>query len=241
MARSRVINLANLEQFTAINLLLDAGAVGGPYVVPNCARIQLLFDLESGKTGHIVLVGRYTPPFAGSVTQANSLLAAFTAGASWTTLASFLASSTGLNRVSVQDVNTADQQIFVSAPTSHAGTSASPAVPNEVALVITKRTGLLGPANRGRMYFPGWATNALGSGNVAAAAAVTALSSWATNNVGSALSGSGYTHVVGQPARQQYTGSTGTIHPQRPAGSQAITALEVRDNHWDSQRRRGLK
>lgn len=241
MARSRIFRLDQVDQFTAVNLLSDPGAIGGPYVVPQCARINLIIDLESGKQAHIILVGRYAGGYQGSVAQANTLLAAFTSGAAWTTLATFLASSTGLNRVSVQDVNSPDQAVFVANPTSHAGTSASPAIPNEVSAVITKRTGLLGPANRGRMYFPGWATNALGAGNVIAAAAITALATWATSNVGSALSGSGYTHVIGQPARQAYVGTTGTAHPARAATSSVITTLEVRDNHWDSQRRRGLK
>jgi hypothetical protein len=90
------------------------------------------------------------------------------------------------------------------------------------------------------MFVPGWATNALGTGNTINPAAVTALGNWGSIIAG-ALSASGYIWCVGHVARQAYTGSTGTSHPARPAGSVPITTVAVRDNHWDSQRRRGLK
>jgi hypothetical protein len=90
------------------------------------------------------------------------------------------------------------------------------------------------------MFIPGWATNALASGNVVAAAAVTALQSWA-NTLGGTYSANGMPVALGHKARAAYTGTSGTPHPARPAGLVPITNLVVRDNHWDSMRRRGLK
>jgi hypothetical protein len=90
------------------------------------------------------------------------------------------------------------------------------------------------------MYIPNWTADAAGGGGVALAAAVTALQNWA-NTITGALAGQGYTWVIGQPARNGYTGSTGTQHPARAASSQVVTSASVRDAHWDSQRRRGLK
>lgn len=237
----RVVRLDQVQQFLAINVLSDPGAIGGPYVVPQCARIVFYINVEGGKTAHIVLVGRYVGTFHGTAAEAQAIHQALFTGAQWTALAAFLATTTVAGQTSIQDVNAPSQSIiFASAPTSAPGTSASPALPSEVAAVITKRSAFLGPQNRGRIYFPGFATNALGAGNVIAAAAVTALGNWA-NNISSALAAQGYTHVIGQPARAQYTGSTGTNHPARAATSQPVTQLLVRDNHWDSQRRRGLK
>ena len=236
-----IVRLDTAQQFLAINVLSDPGAIGGPYIVPQCARISLFFNQESGKAGKIILVGRYAGGFAGTPAQAQSILTALNTGAQWTALAAFLPTSTALNNVGIQNVAIAGQPVITATTGGGgAGTSASPSLPNEVAAVITKRTALVGKANRGRMYFPGWATNALGAGNVIAAAAVTALQNWA-NTVNAALSAQGYTHVIGQPARNAYTGSTGTPHPARAATSVDVTALQVRDNHWDSQRRRGLK
>jgi len=74
-----------------------------------------------------------------------------------------------------------------------------------------------------------------------AAAAVTALGTWATDSLLQALEDQGYTPVIGQKARAAYTGTTGTQHPARPAGSEVITSATVKDNHWDTQRKRGLR
>ena len=55
----RVINLSNLQTFTAINALgTDLGAIAGPVVIPQCAQVVLLWQLTDGKVGHNVLYGR---------------------------------------------------------------------------------------------------------------------------------------------------------------------------------------
>lgn len=237
----RVIAIDQLQQFTAVQLLSDPGAIGGPVVIPQCAQVALKFVLDDAKLAHCVLVGRYAGTFAGSVAQANAIHTALSTGAQWTALAAFLAAApTSFAGVEIRDVNTPNNPVIASTTTAQPGTSASPALPNEVALAATLRTNLTGKANRGRFYLPGWATNALGTGNVVAQAAITAYQNWC-NTVMGAFSSNGYTLVVGQRARAAYIGSTGTSHPARPAGSVSVTQIQVRDNHWDSQRRRGLK
>lgn len=240
MGRSRVVNLANFEQFTAINVLSDPGAIGGPVKVPQCAQIVLNWTLEDGKTAHNVLYGRFGASFAGTVAQANAILTGLTTGVNWTTLAAFLAPTTALAGISIRNVDIVNQALIQSTGAAAPGTSASPALPNEVAAVITLRTAATGPQNRGRVYVPGFATNALGAGNVIAAAAVTAIQNWGQQLINT-INANGYTMVIGQKARAAYKGSTGTDHPARAAGSVVVTGQVVRDNHWDTQRRRGLK
>lgn len=240
MARSRIVNLSNLEQFAAVNLLADPGHIPGPVVVPSCAQITINWTNAAGRGGHNVLYGRYAGAFAGTVAQANSIMTAFTTGGAWTALAAFFATTAAISGVSIRDVSTPNAPLITSTNAPVPGTSASPEMPDEVALVITLRTAFTGPGFRGRVYVPGWATNALATGNVAAAAAVTALNSWGGTFSG-AIGAGGYTWVLGQPARAQYTGSTGRVHPARAAMSTTISQTTVRDNHWDTQRRRGLK
>lgn len=240
MPRSGIVNLANFQPFTAINLLVDPGHIGGPVVIPSCAQITLNWVAEDGKNAHNVLYGRYSGTFAGTVAQANAITAALASGGAWTAMAAFMPTATGLTTVSLRDVNTPNNALITATSGGALGTSASPSLPNEVAVVGTLRTAKTGPANRGRIYVPGFATNALGAGNIIAATAVTAIGNW-LNTISGALSAQGYTWVLGQPARAQYTSHTGTVHAARPAGSTPITSVSVRDNHWDSQRRRGLK
>lgn len=234
------MRLDNFQQFAAINVTSDPGAIGGKVQVPQCAQIVIQWGLESGRIGHNVLYGRYAGGFVGTAAQCNSILTGLTSGGAWTALAAFLATSSGLSGVTIRDVNTVDQPLISNSVGGQPGTSASPSLPNEAAVVVTLRTAKAGAQNRGRMFIPGWATNALGAGNVVAAAAVTALNNWA-NTIPGVLGGQGYTWVIGQRERVAYTGSTGTQHPARAATSTQITSQSARDNHWDTQRKRGLR
>lgn len=240
MSRSRIINLANVQQFAAINVLSDPGYIGGPKIIPSAAAITIHWALGSGIPAHNVLTGRYSGAFHGTPTEANSILSGLTTGANWTALAAHLAPTVSIGGVSIRDLNAADQPLIPSTAPGLPGTSTGSELPNEVAAVVTFRTAFTGPENRGRMYVPGWATTALGANNTIAAAAVTALSNWASIIAG-VLSAQGYILCVGHVARASYTGATGTVHPARAAGTVPVTTTSVRDNHWDSQRRRGLR
>jgi hypothetical protein len=240
MARSRIVNLDNFQQFTAINVLLDQGSLGGPTVIPNAVQIVLDWTLDDGRLAHNVTYGTVAGGFTPTVAVANTLFSALSTGGLWTAFAAFLSTGTAFSGVTLRDVRSANQPLIASTGAAAPGTSASPALPNEVAVVVTLRTALTGAANRGRMFIPGWATNALASGNVVAAAAVTALQAWASS-IGGIYGANSMPMALGHKARAAYTGSTGTVHPARPAGLVTITSLVVRDNHWDSQRRRGLK
>lgn len=238
----RVINLANLPTFTAVNsLTTDLGAIPGPVIVDQCAQIVLNWTLTDGKQGHNVLYGRYAGAFAGSVAQANSIHTALTTGTAATNFLSALSVGTALASVSIRDVNIIDQPLIQSTNPAAPGTASGQSLPNEVACVITLRTASVGRANRGRIYIPGFGTGSLAVGDTIAAATVTFVQAWANTIIG-ALSPSGYTLVIGHKARAAYTSPiTGRSFPARPDGSITVTSLPVRDNHWDSQRRRGLK
>jgi hypothetical protein len=90
------------------------------------------------------------------------------------------------------------------------------------------------------MYIPNWNSVALATGNVVAAAAVTALATWA-NTFRTVYSAQGLTFVLGLHHRLEYIGSTGRLHQERMARTEEITGIIVRDNHWDTQRKRGLR
>jgi hypothetical protein len=235
-----LVRLDRLQQFAAVNLLLDPGAIGGPVVIPNAIQVTLRWTLASGKIGHNVLYGRTAGVPAPSVAMADALLTALTTGTPWLSFAARLSNSTALAGVTLRSVHEAGLPIFDSTGAAHPGTNAVLALPNEVALCVTLRTGGTGGQNRGRMYVPGYATDSVAAGNVASATVVTDTQGWA-NIIIPAFSGQALTLVIGQKARQEYIGTTGTLHPARPAGTVVVTSLLVRDNHWDSQRRRGLK
>lgn len=208
--------------------------------MPNAVQIVLVWNQASGKTAHNVLYGRAGGVPAPTVAQAQAIFSALSSGAQWTALSGFLHSATAFAAVTIRSVHAAFQPMVQSTGAAVIGTGAGQGLPNEVALCVTLRTALTGPQNRGRFYIPGFDTTGLAAGNVASATLVTAAQNWA-NTISGAFSAQGYTWVIGQPHRLAYTGSTGTQHPERLATSQVVTSSPVRDNHWDSQRRRGLK
>lgn len=236
----RVVNLANFAQFTAINLLSDPGDIGGPVVIPNCMQVVLNWTLSDGKTGHNVLYGRSPGIPAPTPTLAETIRTALTSGAAWTNFANLIVPTCALASVTLRSVHEANQPMVQSTGAAATGTSSSTALPSEVALCVTLRTALAGRSNRGRMFLPGYGANMVDTGNVVLAGAVTGTQTWAAGFI-SIFAGAGLTLVIGQKARQAYVGSTGTSHPARAAGSVPVTQLVVRDNHWDSMRRRGLK
>lgn len=236
-----VLDLSNFPTFTAINLLSDPGRVGGPVQVTQGAQIVLNWALTDGKTAHNVLYGSFSGAFAGTPAQADGIFTGLSTGAQWTALAAHLAPGTSFTGVSIRNVHTINQPLINSTAAAKPGTSAGTALPSEVSVVITLRTAFTGRANRGRIYFPGWATSALGANDVVLAAAITALQNWA-NIIGSVFSTNGYTLGIGHPARAAYTSpTTGVSYPARSSAVIPVTGLPVRNNTWDSQRRRGLK
>lgn len=237
---TRLINLANFEQFAAINVLTDPGAVGGPTVIPAACQVILNWGLTDLKIGHNVICGGVGAAFTPTVTIANAIMTALSTGSAWTGLAAVLASDSALLSVSLRDLRSADQPIVTSTAAAVAGTAVGLALPNEVALCVTLRTAFAGRGNRGRMFIPGYSVGSVGAANIVSPGTVTATSTWA-NTIFAALAGQGMTWVLAKRARQAYTGSTGTLHPARAASTVPITAVAVRDNHWDSQRRRGLR
>lgn len=238
----RLINLSNLPSFQAVTLLSDPGYSPGPRIIPNCALVRLNWTLTDGKVGHNILHAAYTGTPALSATVAQTIFTSLTTGANWTSLAAFLASTAALASVTVLDLRSATATEFQSTGTAVPGTSASAAFPDEVAAVVTLRTANRGPSGRGRMYVPAWANNAGAAGGVISAPAIAALGTWFGINVfGGIASGLG-PMVLALPHRIAYTSPiTGRQFPDRPATTVVVTAGSIRDNHWDSARKRGLK
>jgi hypothetical protein len=143
--------------------------------------------------------------------------------------------------VILRDLNAPDMPEVPSNTPGVAGTSSGVALPDEVAAVLTLRTAKVGRRFRGRMYLPNWASNALGAGNVIAGPAVTAYQAWADGPLHSGMNSNGLQWALGLHARVAYTGTSGNQIAARNAETELITVQTVRDNHWDTQRRRGLK
>lgn len=218
----------------------DGGHIGGSVEIPNDIRVRMVWlDTVSTRNMYSFIDAQVAPTFAltpaiVSAVQA-SLVASYNAN-----IASFQPTSISFFGCDMRDIRPPGNNSIVTAvpATGTSGTSASPLLPHGVAAVLTKRTARAGQAFRGRMYLPGWAQNADTGDGVITATLVTALGVFASGIL-SALSGQSMIPALAQPARNQYAGITGTVHPARPAGVVPLTSLTLRNNAWDSQRRRG--
>lgn len=220
--------------------MADPGHIGGPIVIPNGVQVILNWTLPDAKLAHNVLYGSVGGAFTATAAVAEAIRSGLVGSATWTTLAGFMMAGASLTGVSLLDVRTASNAKVTSTGAASPGTSASLAMPDECAVCVTLRTALTGQANRGRIYIPGFASNAMGAAGVIAATCVSAVANWAAI-IPTQLTAQGITLSIGHPARAAYTGRTGTLHPARAAGLVPVTQLVVRDNHWDTQRRRGLR
>jgi hypothetical protein len=214
----------------------DPGRIPGPAVIPACVEVVLFWTLANSRTGHNVLHGRNSGSFVPSVTSANSLFSAILT--TWNSqLALYAPTTVVLGGLSVRDMSASTNAPFLNNTSGGSGTSASAAMPPQVALVLSGKGTMRGKGNSARWYLPGWASNADSGNGVVAPAVVTALGPFMTS-VFSAFSTAGLVPCVAKPARQAYTGISGAQHPATTAHTIDIQAWALRDNIWDTVRAR---
>jgi hypothetical protein len=238
----RIVNLANAQQFAAINLLVDPGHDPGPVIIPNCARVRLNWQLPDGKVGHNVLYAQWagTPLLTPAV--AETIRTGIVAGTAWTNVALAIHPTASFLGVTLLDVRSSTGIEINSTGPATPGTATGTAMPDEVAVCITLRTATRGPSGRGRFYVPGLSGSTMAAGGVIVAGTVTAFSTWADSNVRGAITSAIGPLCLGLPHRNAYTSDrTGRDFAERAATTVPVTQALCRDNHYDSQRRRGLR
>lgn len=218
--------------------MTDLGRIPGQFVVPNCVEVDLLWLLSSGKAVKNVLHGSVAGGFSATAAIAQAIYAALIASGQWTAYKPYVNAGNSLAGIALRDMRTFNNPLVQSTGGSTAGTGAGLALPPDVAAVITLRTALAGRANRGRVYLPGLDSTVLNTttGNFLAAFQ-TAAQNFMTE-VETAMSASGITHGIMQPARAGYTGKRGAVHPARAANVQQVTSLTMRVLLPRNQRRR---
>lgn len=237
----RLVNIADLQQFTAVELLSDPGHDPSPKPIPQCMEVRFDYALPDSKTAHNVLHARYPSAYPGSVAMANTIKAAWSQLFGTSGLNNNISTQVTLAGVSLRDLGVLNAVYITSTGAASAiGIDPSQAMPAEVAAVLTERTPISGPGGRGRIYIGGFTPVAIGPGNTISASCVAQLTSFA-NGISGVFTASSVTQCLALPSRVAYTGTTGRQHPARAAQTADVIATVVRDNHWDSQRRRGLK
>lgn len=214
----------------------DGGHVAGPQNVPSVIEIQWTTNLPNGKVARNTVHGFYSAPPANMQTLANGLSSAIISA--WNTnLASLMPTTTSYGITQIRDMTNFTNPVFIAVGTAQPGTSVSPAMPVNNAIVMTEQIAARGKGMKGRVYLAGFATNADSGGGVISSAAQTGVNNFGTALM-AALQGQSLQPCVAQVHRQQYQGITGTVHPDRPAGHVNVTGYVCMNTIWDTQRRR---
>ena len=214
----------------------DGGRIPGAVVIPNGVQVRLIWTLANTKTVYNVLHGSVAS-FTPSQALAQTIYAAVLAAAGWTNWRPLLSTLNSIAGIDLRDLRTINQPIFQSTGAAVAGSGVGGALPPGDALVVTLRTATVGRSARGRVYLPGLDQAAMAAGGVASATSVTNSAAFITA-VQAALTASGVTLAIANPARQLYTGSTGAIHAARTAAMVPVTTIVTRNTIIDHQRRR---
>jgi hypothetical protein len=191
---------------------------------PNCAQIAIR-GVQSGQPCEMTIGAQH----AGAYTlgDLNDLTASVDAWVN-TDLLDQIGNDCGYTGVSARGLaSLEDLESILDEPLP--GGSGNVALPANVALCVTKRTGYTGRSARGRMYMwgvPIGAAEDVRHISNAANVGYTAI----FDNLLAAIVDGGWTAVV----ISKYSGGV----PRTTATVRVITALEIRDNRLDTQRRR---
>jgi len=207
-----------------------------PLVIPNAAQVYLHWQ-NAGRPFTNVLGAIKPAPLLVDQSMAESLGAAIKGALATSGLAPMLGPAVTLDEVGVRSIATAGQPEFLDSGAAVSGTGVTDALPPQTALVISAQTDRSGASYRGRIYLGGWvegqndANGYASAGSVTAGMAFVQACSDAMDAVGLAFA------VLSRPAE----GGTipEKIIPARAGFATAITSLEVKNQFWDTQRRRG--
>lgn len=219
--------------------MADPGRIPGPILIDNCVQVRIGFSLASGRLAYNVLHAQKPAGTAVNVALADAIMtplrASFFTAAH---LGSVISSEVTFGGVDIRDLsNPGNFPVVVTSVQGGLATGGPVQLPPNVALVLTLRTNQAGQGFRGRMYIPGLASADDITTGIANPATVAALTSWGAD-VNAAFTAAGLTWVIAQPARAAYTGHGGRQHPARNGGMVPVTQWLVRNNIFDSQRRR---
>lgn len=224
--------------------MADPGHIPGPVIIDSCVAVRLIWKLANGKTVHNMLHGRSSgnPNFTQSIVDNlfTAMLTSFTGSG----FASRLDPTTVFTAIGVRYMGASSPGgpgfgEWQSSISGLAGTATTPPgpLPAQVALCVSLKTGLSGQANRGRVYLSGWSEAA----NIAGGQCDPTNAQDAVDFVGAIaanMSSAGFPLAIAHPARAGYTGSTGTVHPARAAGTVPVTSVTKLNDTWDTVRLR---
>jgi len=188
----------------------------------------------NGVAAFNVLGGIVAGGYINDQTHANALDAAIKGHYTTSGLKALHAGTSVLLAAGIRDVRAANQVEYVGTNASVAGTGGGDPLPNQVAAVVTLRTGSAGKSFRGRTYIGGANEAQNDAAGRIVAAYNTACVAFVTG-VQSDMGAEGISLAV--LSRPRFSAIT-PFPMTYPGTITLVTAIVARDTEWDTQRRR---
>lgn len=210
--------------------------------MPNCPTTQaetLEINLDwrlGAKTVKNVLHARIPGTFTPTSTIADSITTAMDSLVTSSGLRAFLASTTRLPFASLRDLRTPNNALIEGTVSPTLGTGVTDALPHQIAAVVTLRTAKAGRSFRGRTYLPGFDEAANDVNGAIGDTTRTALDAFAAGFLTVINHDSMQLVVWNRPVIDRAPGANCAV--LRPGSIENVTSAIIRDNRWDSQRRR---
>jgi len=213
------------------------GYIPGPLVIPNTFQVRLIWALSNGRIATNVLHALVDEGTEASVGMANSYFDSLAIDVDVVDYLQYLPTTVSLLRVDIRDLRAPSAPIVESDSAAVPGTGAGDPLPQGVALVATLRTALAGRSHRGRTYLTGFddtTLDAVGHATGALTASALGFMNSVKTNMLSAIG----SMAVGHRGHAEYINAKGGTVAEELPGSDPITTVIIRDNVFDSQRRR---
>lgn len=212
--------------------------VKGQFVVPNTVAVWVRWSF-AGLEFSQLLHAAYSTAGPLNPNMGTTVFTAIANALTTSPLLPLLSPETTLDAVWVKDLRTLNNPWLVSAGGAVAGTGTNPPLPLNVAAVITLVTGLSGKGKEGRSYYAGFDAATSGSDGRIATPLKNALASFA-DSVRTILGANGMAGqvIMLRPLAADPLATTPPLNQARPAGSQPVLSVAMKDTRWDTQRKR---
>jgi hypothetical protein len=167
------------------------------------------------------------------INMANNIMTAWTTLFASSGLQQEFSADEGAGFVSVRDIRSPSLAMITSTAPAAGGAAPGDSLPAQIAAVVTLRTAKAGKGFRGRAYIPGFSEASNDTGGVMTAATKAALDLYAAGLQNVFLAG---LVTLGVAKRPIYNDADCTI--VTPGETNAVTQVLVRNDLWDTQRRR---
>jgi hypothetical protein len=206
--------------------------VSTPLVIPNTVQVRWFWTLN-GVDAVNVLHAIVQPAFVPTPAIASALFTSIATQYGGALTGSYVPTTTVFGGLDIRDIRAPNLAPIETTGFTLPGSDVAMALPNQVAAVLTLRTANAGKSFRGRIFMPGFSISAQGADGHMLPAFVDALSTFGSTLIASFSTNQMTLAVASRPVHDKDTGAL-----IKAGFSTQVTQVVVRDNRWDTQRRR---